>query len=146
MYTLFILCLTVPLVHGVCDYASSWFNEHQPWDIESMGSDIERYSVIGAKYPWVFEMTRWTGTFEIRRAPHQALTNESLLITNYTVIKDGFICHAVNGKQCVDYEVRLSLAIELVDIFPRPDSFLSGTQPLQRHGFPSRGESDRWRQ
>ncbi len=30
-----------------------------------------------------------------------------MLIESYTKISDGFICHAINGKQCVDYEVMI---------------------------------------
>jgi hypothetical protein len=107
MYTLFILFISFPLIYGICNYTSEWFNENHPWDSHLNGSDIERFSLIRAKYPLVFEISRWTGLFEIRNASNTHMTTTTMLIENYTVINDGFICHAINGKQCVDYEVKI---------------------------------------
>jgi hypothetical protein len=103
MYTLLILFIFLPLIHSQCNY-SKWFNENHPWD--SNGHDIERFPLIRAKYPSLFEINRWTGLFEIRNASYQKITDKTMLIENYTEINDGFICHAINGKQCVDYEVK----------------------------------------
>lgn len=111
MYTLLILFVSFPLTYGICNYTSQWFNENHPGDFHLNGSDIERFSLIRAKYPSVFEISRWTGLFEIRSAPNQTTTDETMLIVNYTKINDGFICHAINGKQCVDYEVTIFFSL-----------------------------------
>lgn len=107
MYILLILFINFSLIHSQCNYTSEWYNENHPWDSQFNGSDVERFSLIRAKYPLVFEITRWTGLFEIRKASFQQTTDPGILIENYTKIPDGFICHAVDGKQCVDYEVKV---------------------------------------
>ena len=107
MYSLLILLISFPLIHGICNYTDQWFNENHPWSPDAQGNDIERFSIIRAKYPSVFEINRWNGSFEIRKASYQQTTNPAMLIENYTKIHDGFLCHAINGKQCVDYEVKI---------------------------------------
>ena len=99
-----------PFTYGICNYTSEWFNENHPWDSRSDGNDIERFSLIRAKYPSKFEINRWTGSFEIRQASKQQITNTNIiLIEKYTQISDGFVCHAINGGRCIDYEVKISL-------------------------------------
>jgi len=105
MYSLLILFVSFPLIHSQCNDTIEWFNENHPWDSQSDGHDIERFSLIQAKYPSGFEINQWTGLIEIRSASYQKITDKTMLIENYTKINDGFICHAINGKQCVDYEV-----------------------------------------
>ncbi len=107
MYSLLTLFIFFPLIYSQCDYTIQWFNENHPWDSQFNGNDIERFSLIQAKYPSIFEFSRWTGYFEIRNASYQKLTNKTMLIESYTKINDGFICHAINGKQCIDYEVKI---------------------------------------
>jgi hypothetical protein len=106
MYSLLILFVSFPLIYSQCNYTIHWFNENHPWDSQSNGNDIERFSLIQAKYPSIFEFSRWTGYIEIRNASYQKLNDKTMLIEDYTKIADGFICHAINGKQCVDYEVK----------------------------------------
>ncbi len=110
MYSLLILFVSfLPLIHGQCNYTIRWFNENHPWDSNSNGNDIERVSLIRATYPSIFEFNRWTGFIDIRKASYQKITNQTMLIENYTKINDVFICHAIYGKQCVDYEVKILL-------------------------------------
>jgi hypothetical protein len=106
MYCFLIVFISLPLIYSQCDYTLQWFNENHPWDSQSNGNDIERFSLIQAKYPSIFEFSRWTGYIEIRNASYQKETNQTMLIENYTRITDGLICHAINGKQCVDFEVK----------------------------------------
>lgn len=105
MFSLLILLVCFRVISSQCNYTLQWFNEDHPWDSGKNGNDIERFSLIRAKYPSIFEISRWTGYFEIRNASYQKVTDSTMLIENYTRINDGFICHAINGKQCVDYEV-----------------------------------------
>ena len=102
-YCLFVV-IFLPSIDANCNHTTEWFNENSP--SQSQGHDIERFSLIRAKYPWKFELSRWTGSFEVRAAPNQNLNStQPQLIDKYTRIYEGLICHAVNGKQCVDYEV-----------------------------------------
>lgn len=105
MYSLLILLLCFSVVYSQCTYTLQWFNENHPWDTQSNGNDVERFSLIRAKYPSIFEINRWTGYIEIRNASYQKITDKTMLIESYTKITDGFICQAINGKQCLDYEV-----------------------------------------
>lgn len=107
MYSLVLLLLfaSFSLVDSQCNYTMHWFNDNHPWDSQSNGNDIERFSLIQAKYPSFFQFNRWTGYFDIRNASFQTITDKTILIESYTRINDGFICHAIDGKQCVDYEV-----------------------------------------
>jgi hypothetical protein len=107
MYSLLFLFVFFPLIYSQCNYTIKWFNENHPWDSNSDGNDIERFSLIRVKYPSIFEFNRWTGFIEIRNASYQKITDETMLIEHYTKIDDGFICHAINGKQCIDYEVMI---------------------------------------
>jgi len=107
MYSLLILCVSFSLIYSQCNYTTIWFNGNHPWDSNSDGNDIERFSLIRAKYPSIFEINRWTGYFEVRQASYQKITDKMMLIESYTQISDGFICHAIGGKQCVDYEVMI---------------------------------------
>lgn len=109
MYSLLILFVSFSLIYSQCNFTILWFNDNHPWDIHSDGNDIERFSLIQPKYLSIFEFNRWTGYFEIRKSSYQTITNPEMLIVNYTKINDGFICHAINGKQCVDYEVKIFL-------------------------------------
>ncbi|CAF0724304.1 unnamed protein product [Rotaria sp. Silwood1] len=120
MYILLILFISFPLFHCECNNTSEWFNENHPWDLELDGNDIERFSIIRAKYPSKFEFTQWTGFFEIRKASYQQITNPTLLIENYTQIYDGFICHSINGKQCIDYEIRFCVDFNQCSISAYP--------------------------
>jgi hypothetical protein len=112
-----ILFVSFPLIHSQCNYTSQWFNENHPWDSHSEGNDIERFPLIRAKYPSIFEINRWTGLFQIRNASYQQITDKTMLIENYTEIIDGFICHAINGKQCIDYEVKTFVVLFCVKYF-----------------------------
>ncbi|CAF2360569.1 unnamed protein product [Rotaria sp. Silwood2] len=138
MYFLLILFISFPLFHCECNYTSEWFNENHPWDIESDGNDIERFSLIRAKYPLIFEFNEWTGLFEIRKASYQPITNQTMLIENYTQIYDGFICHAINGKQCIDYEIRFCLDYNACSISAYPpyeNHMMSGIE-ARPYSFP----------
>jgi hypothetical protein len=121
-----ILVISLPLIRADCEYPSEWFNENQPWTSNSQGHDIERFPLIRAKYPWKFEIARWIGTFEIRRAQNQYFSkNTTELIEKYVRISDGLICHAVNGQRCVDYEVDQSFSSNpfvIIDLSIRFDS------------------------
>ncbi|CAF1025387.1 unnamed protein product [Rotaria sordida] len=131
MYILVILFISFPLFHCKCNNASEWFNENHPWDFQSDGNDIERFSIIRAKYPFKFEYSLWTGLFEIRKASYQSVTNQTMLIEDYTQIYDGFICHAINGKQCIDYEIRFCIEYNPCSISAYPpyeNQMLSGTE------------------
>ncbi|CAF0774444.1 unnamed protein product [Adineta ricciae] len=138
MYTLLILLAFFPLIHSQCNYTSDWFNENHPWEPNSNGNDIERFSLIRARYPWIFELTPWTGLFEIRRASHQQMTNGTISIANYTSIRDGFICHAVDGQQCVDYEIRFCLQYNEYSIstYPPVENQTAGGSEVHPHALP----------
>ena len=106
MYSLVIVLVLTPLIHANCNNTSEWFNENNPSDPASNGNDIERFALIRAKYPWKFDISRWTGEFEIRPAANQSVTdNSTALISKYARISDGLICHAVNKLRCMDFEV-----------------------------------------
>ena len=102
---LILLFVCFRLIDSQCNYTMHWFNENHPWISQPNGNDIERFSLIQAKYPSFFEFNRWTGYFDVRIASSQSIIDKTILIEHYTRINDGFICHAVNGKQCIDYEV-----------------------------------------
>ncbi|CAF4429641.1 unnamed protein product, partial [Adineta steineri] len=84
MYMLLILFVFFRLIHCQCNYPSKWFNENHPWDINSKGNDIERFALIQAKYPTIFDINPWTGLFEIRNASYQQTIDNTMLIENYT--------------------------------------------------------------
>ncbi|UJR25911.1 hypothetical protein I4U23_007259 [Adineta vaga] len=138
MYTLLILFVSFSLTDSQCNYTSEWFNEYHPWESHSNGNDIERLGLIQAKYPKTFELTRWTGSFEIRQASYQKLTNETILMTHYTTIKDGLICHAVGGKQCVDYEIRFCLEYNPcgISIYSPDENQTVGGNEVRPHSLP----------
>lgn len=102
---LILLLFCFPLIDSQCNYTMHWFNENHPWISQSNGNDIERFSIIQAKHPSFFEFNKWTGYFDVRIASTQPISNTTNFIESYTRINDGFICHAINGKQCIDYEV-----------------------------------------
>ncbi|CAF3193332.1 unnamed protein product [Rotaria socialis] len=138
MYILLILLISFPLNHGECNYTTEWFNENHPWETHSNGHDIERYSIIRAKYPLTFDITQWTGSFEIRKADDHRRVDPEILIENYTKIHDGFICHAINGKLCADFEIRFCLEYKpcSVSTYPLDESPLASGTEVRPHSLP----------
>ena len=89
-----------------------WFNENHPWDSNANGNDVERFSLVQIKYPEIFDLSPWTGVFEIQEASEQNITNRTLLNTEYYKINDGFLCQAHRSKQCIDFKVQSSFETE----------------------------------
>ncbi|CAF0934325.1 unnamed protein product [Adineta steineri] len=138
MYILLILFVSFRLIHCQCNYPSKWFNENHPWDINSKGNDIERFALIQAKYPSIFDINPWTGLFEIRNASYQQTIDNTMLIENYTKISDGFICHAIQGKQCIDYEIRFCLEYNPCSVStysPNENHIIDGSE-ARAHSLP----------